>query len=161
MKTVKFLSIPLLIFTLGISVMSCKKVKDADLQQEAQTALVTNPDAINVQVAVAEQVATLTGTVKDDATKASVETVVTAVKNIKSVVNNIEIVPPAPDYTQLDAAIQSGLADALKDHSSVIAEVKDGVIKLTGEIQKKDLPTLMQKVSSLNPTSINNQLIIK
>lgn len=161
MKLFKFLSISLLIFTLGVSVMSCKKVKDADLQKAAQTVLATNPDATDVQVSVTDQVATLTGTVKDDAIKAYVESAVKAVENIKSVVNNLEVVPPAPDYTQLDANIQAGLADALKDHAGVVAEVQNGVVKLTGEIKKTNLPVLMQKISALNPVKIDNQLTIK
>lgn len=161
MKTFKFLSISLLIFALGTSVMSCKKVKDADLQKDAETALAAIPGADMVMVSVTDQVATLIGTVENDGVKTDAVSAVEAVDNIKSVINNIEVTPPAPDYSQLDANIQAGLTDALKDHSGVVAEVKDGVVKLTGEVKEKDLPTLIQKISSLNPISIDNQLSIK
>lgn len=156
MKTIRLLSVFALVIALGVSVSSCKKVSDADLLKNVQTALATNPDAAGVAVSVAQQVATISGTVKDDATKAYVESAVAAVEGIKSVVNNIEVVPPAPDYTALDAAINAALTDALKDHKTVTATVKDGVITLAGEIKKADLPTLTQKLSALNPVKIDN-----
>jgi hypothetical protein len=51
--------------------------------------------------------------------------------------------------------------DVLKDNPTVVAAVKEGVISLTGEIKKSDLPKLLQKVSALKPVKIDNQLIIK
>ncbi len=149
------------ILAVGVGTTSCKKVKDADVQTAVQTALAANPDLAGVSVAVLNQVATLTGTVKDDAAKAYAATTATAVQNVKSVINNIQVVPPAPDYTALDAALNTGLADALKDHKTVKAEVKDGVVTLTGEIRKRDLPTLMQKVNALNPQQVVNNITVK
>ena len=121
----------------------------------------TDPALAGVVVTVQEQVATLTGIVEDDAAKAVAESAVTAVENVKSVVNQIEVVPPAPDYTELDAAINAALADALKDHAKVTAAVQEGVITLTGEIREKELPTLMEKLNALNPVQIVNNLTIK
>jgi len=80
---------------------------------------------------------------------------------VTSVVNQLEVVPPAPDYTALDAAINAGLADALKDHATVTATVQDGIITLTGEIKEKDLPVLMEKLNALNPEQVVNNLTIK
>jgi len=108
-----------------------------------------------------DQVATLTGTVQDDETKALAETTVAAVKNVKSVVNNLEVVPPAPDFTEIDAALNAALVDALKDHATVVAEVKEGVVTLTGEIKKRDLQTLMEKVNALNPQQVVNNITVK
>ncbi|MDD3787259.1 MAG: BON domain-containing protein [Petrimonas sp.] len=161
MKTFRLLSVFTLILALGVSVSSCKKVSDADLQKNAQTVLATMPDAAGVTVSVADQVATLTGTVKDDATKAYVESAVAGVEKIKSVVNNLEVVPPAPDYAALDAAINTGLTDALKDHPKVQATVQDGVITLTGEVKQSELETIMQKLSALNPVQIINNATVK
>lgn len=161
MKAFRLVSMLALILALGVATTSCKKVKDADVQAAAQTALAANPDLSNVSVAVLSQVATLSGTVKDDAAKAYAESTVVAVKNVKSVVNNVKVVPPAPDFTAIDAALNAGLVDALKDHAKVKAEVKDGVVTLTGEIRKKDLPTLMQKVNALNPQQVVNNITVK
>ena len=161
MKVFRLVPMLALILAVGVATTSCKKVKDADVQAAAQTALTANPDLAGVSVAVLDQVATLSGTVKDDASKAYAETTVTAVENVKSVVNNIEVVPPAPDFTAIDAALNSGLADALKDHATVKAEVKDGVVTLTGEIRKRDLQTLMEKVNALNPQQVVNNITVK
>ena len=161
MKAFRLVSMLALILALGVATTSCKKVKDADVQAAAQTALAANPDLSDVSVAVLNQVATLSGTVKDDAAKAYAESTVVAVENVKSVVNNVKVVPPAPDFTAIDAALNAGLVDALKDHAKVKAEVKDGVVTLTGEIRKKDLPTLMQKVNALNPQQVVNNITVK
>ena len=161
MKAFRLLSMATLIIALGIGATSCKKVNDADLQTAAQTVLASNPDAAGVAVAVQNQVATLTGTVKDDATKAYVESAVAGVENIKSVVNNLQVVPPTPDYTALDAAINAGLADALKDHKTVTATVQNGVITLTGDVRQRDLQTVMEKMNALNPVQVVNNLTVK
>ncbi|HHT35270.1 MAG TPA: BON domain-containing protein [Bacteroidales bacterium] len=150
-----------LILAIGMSVASCKKVNDADVQKTAQEVLMADPALAGVAVTVQEQVATLTGIVEDDAAKAAAESAVAAVVNVKSVVNNIEVVPPAPDYSELDAAINAALADAMKDHATVTATVQDGVITLNGEIRERDLPTLMEKMNALNPVQIVNNLTVK
>ena len=120
-----------------------------------------SPDLAGITVTVKEKVANQTGTVKDDATKAAAETKVVGVKNVKSVINQLEVVPPAPDYTALDATINAALPDALKDHGTVTATAKDGVITLSGEIKEKDLQTLMEKINALNPVKIENNLTVK
>ena len=150
-----------LILAIGMSVASCKKVNDADVQKTAQEVLMADPALAGVVVTVQEQVATLTGIVEDEAAKAAAESAVAAVENVKSVVNQIEVVPPAPDYSELDAAINAALADAMKDHATVTATVENGVITLTGEIRERDLPTLMQKLNALNPVQIVNNLTVK
>ncbi len=161
MKAFRFMTAITLILALGMSVASCKKVNDADVQKTAQEVLMADPALAGVVVTVQEQVATLTGIVEDEAAKAAAESAVAAVENVKSVVNQIEVVPPAPDYSELDAAINAALADAMKDHATVTATVENGVITLTGEIRERDLPTLMQKLNALNPVQIVNNLTVK
>lgn len=161
MKAFRFMTAITLILALGMSVASCKKVNDADVQKTAQEVLMADPALAGVVVTVQEQVATLTGIVEDEAAKAAAESAVAAVENVKSVVNQIEVVPPAPDYSELDAAINAALADAMKDHATVTATVENGVITLTGEIRERDLPTVMQKLNALNPVQIVNNLTVK
>ncbi len=161
MKAFRFITAITLILALGMSVASCKKVNDADVQNAAQEVLMADPAVAGVVVTVQEQVATLTGIVDDEAAKEAAESAVAAVENVKSVVNKIDVVPPAPDYSELDAAINAALADALKDHAKVTAAVQDGAITLTGEIRERDLPTLMQKMNALNPVQIENNLTVK
>src|SRR5690554_1615959 len=105
MKALRLLSVVTLILALGVGVTSCNQVKDADIQSAAQELLDANPELAGVTVTVQNKVATLTGTVSDDAAKAYAESVVAGAQNVTSVVNQLEVVPPAPDYSELDAAI--------------------------------------------------------
>lgn len=161
MKVLRLLSVMTFILALGVSVSSCNQVKDADIQSSAQQLLSANPELTGVTVTVLNKVATLTGTVSDESAKAYAENVVTGVQNVKSVVNQLEVVPPAPDYSVLDAAINAALPDALKDHDTVTATVQDGIITLNGEIKEKDLQVLMEKVNALNPVQVVNNLTVK
>lgn len=161
MKVLRLLSVMTFILALGVSVSSCNQVKDADIQGSAQQLLSANPELTGVTVTVLNKVATLTGTVSDEPAKAYAENVVTGVQNVKSVVNQLEVVPPAPDYSALDAAINAALPDALKDHDTVTATVQDGIITLNGEIKEKDLQVLMEKVNALNPVQVVNNLTVK
>ena len=150
-----------LVLLLGAGLVACDNVKDSDLQSSAMEIIATNPDAAEVDVNVTDKVATLSGTVADDVTKSYVESSVVGVKGIKSVVNNIMVVPPAPDYTEMTATLNAALPDALKDHPTVMAEARDGVIYLTGEVKEKDLPMIMEKVSALNPLKVENNITVK
>lgn len=133
MKAFRLLSMALFVLALGIGATSCKTVNDADIQSAAQALLAANPDLAGVMVTVTDKVATLTGTVADDSMKAYAESTIAGVENVKSVVNQIEVVPPAPDYTALDAAINAAFPDLLKDYKTVTATVKDGIITLSGD----------------------------
>ncbi|MCE5179685.1 MAG: BON domain-containing protein [Porphyromonadaceae bacterium] len=161
MKVFRSLSMALLVLALGIGATSCNNVSDADVQSAAQQLLASNPELDNVLVTVENQVATLTGTVADDATKSYAESTVAGVENVKSVVNQIEVVPPAPDYTALDESINAALADLLKEYNKVTATVKDGVIQLKGEIKKSEQSGLLEKLNALNPIQIVDSTTVK
>ena len=161
MKKVRLMSLLTIFMLIGAGFVACDNVKDSDLENKAIESISTNPDASDVGVTVTDKVATLNGTVADDATKSYVESTVKGVSGIKSVVNNIMVVPPAPDYTELDATLRNALPDLLKDHPTVHAEVSEGVITLSGEVKEKDLPMIMEKVSALNPLKVENNIEVK
>ena len=161
MKTKRLFSMLSFVFLLSVSFMACDNVKDTDLETKAMELIATNPDAVDVNVMVVDKVATLSGSVEDEATKGYIESTVQGVKGIKSTVNNIMVIPPAPDYTEMDATLREALVDALKDHPTVMAEVRDGEIILTGEVSEKDLPMVMEKVMALNPLKVENNITIK
>ena len=144
-----------------LSLTSCKP-KDADVKAKVETKLKANPDASNVMVTVNDGVATLSGEVKDEATKAAVEA---AAKDAgaKSVVNSTTIAMVAPPMPLVadDTVLTSSVKDATKDYPSVTAAVNAGVITLTGSIKKDALPNLMMALNGLNPKSIDNKLTIK
>jgi osmotically-inducible protein OsmY len=150
-----------LILLLGFFAISCKNVSDADIQREAQETINAKSELTGIQVTVQNRVATLTGIVQDDAIKTYAENQVSEIKHVETVINQLQVVPPAPDYTALDSVLNTGIQDALKDHKTVKATVQNGVITLEGEIREKNLPTLMQKINALQPEQIVNNITVK
>ncbi len=69
--------------------------------------------------------------------------------------------PPAPVEIAADTALETGLRDATKEFPDVKATTEDGEVTLTGNIERDQLPTLMQSINSLHPKKINNNLTIK
>jgi hyperosmotically inducible periplasmic protein len=147
------------VIAISFAFTSCKP-KDADIQSEVQ-----KKEAAGITVSVAEGVVTLSGTVADEAAKASAEEAAKGEKGVKSVVNNLMIPAPppppapAPVASAMDA-MSSAVKDAVKDHPTVSATVADGVIILTGSIKKDKLPKLMMTLSSLKPRKIDNKLTV-
>lgn len=159
MKVTK--SLFLLIFAISVAFVSCKP-KDADIKTAIEQAIAAVPDASNAVIDVKDGVATITGEFKDDATKAAIETAAKAVKGVKSVVNNGTVTPPPPPVTiSADDTLIKGVTDAIKDFTTVKADVKDGVVTLTGEIKKASLPKLMQSLMALKPKKVDNKLTVK
>lgn len=145
---------------------SCGGVKDSDLQSSIETVLKSNTDFSGMLVSVKDGVATLSGECKDETLKAKCEELVKGVKGVKNVINNCTVAPPPPPPAPpVDIAAEDPLSksvtDAIKDFPAVKAEVKDGVITLTGEISKANLPRLMQTLNTLKPKKIDNKLTIK
>lgn len=143
----------------GMAFTSCKP-KDADVQ-----AAVQQKEEQGVTVSVKDGVATLTGTVVDEATKAKAEDVAKGEKGVKSVVNQLELPPPPPPAAV--PMVQPGVADmmgaikdATKDFPTVTASVADGVVTLSGSIKKDKLPRLMMAISALRPKKIENKLTV-
>ncbi|WP_421944933.1 BON domain-containing protein [Pedobacter sp.] len=153
MKTTKFLMSAVIAATLFFA--SCKP-KDADIQSAVQA-----KEAAGITVAVAKGDVTLTGEVADEAAKAKAEEIAKADKGVKSVINSLTIKAVAPVVIAEDSALTKNVADATKDFPTVKAEVKDGVVLLTGEIKKASLITLMQQLSALKPKKIDNKLTVK
>ncbi len=157
--------IPALLLVAGLSFTSCKP-KDADVKASIEKSLKENPSTAGVLVMVNEGVATLSGEVADPAAQAALEASVKAMKGVKSVTNNTTVTPPPPpspapvEFATSDVLTQA-VKDATKDFAGVTAAVVDGVVTLTGEIKKDQLPKLMMALNSLKPKKIENKLTIK
>jgi osmotically-inducible protein OsmY len=121
--------------------------------------------ASTVNVSVADGVATLTGEVKDDATKAAAETALQGIKGLKSVVNSLTVPPPPPPPVVInpDDVLRKGVDSvfAAKSIKGVTAAVAEGVVTLTGTIKKSELTKVMQAANELKPKKVLNQLTIK
>lgn len=161
----KFMKIPLaLAVALAIGFTGCKP-KDADIKTAIETKMKADPDMARTTVEVKDGVATISGECKDEACKAKCEAAVKDVKGVKSVVNNCTVAPPpvvfTPPVIAADDPLTKSVTDAIKDLSTVKADVKDGIVTLTGEIKKDALPKLMMALNALKPKKIENKLTVK
>lgn len=59
-----------------------------------------------------------------------------------------------------DDSLKRMLPDATKDFPGVTASVDQGVVTLTGTINRDRLPKLMMAINALHPKKINNDLTI-
>ena len=132
--------------------------KDADIKSEIESKLSGNS---GVNVDVKDGVATLSGTFMDEASKAAAEAAAKTVKGVKSVVDNATVPPPpAPVMISPDDALKNNVSMALKNYSGLMADVSGGVVTLTGQIKKTDLPKVMMAMSALHPKKIVNKATI-
>lgn len=149
--------------SLAFSLVACGP-KDADVQKEIAAKVSAYP---GVEVSVTDGVATLSGIVKEDGVKQNAESIVKGVKGVKSVVNNIEVVVPEPVATVApveinpDSVLTTSIGNVVKAYSGVTASVVGGVVTLTGEIKRDQLPNLIKSVQELKPKKVENKLIIK
>lgn len=157
----KILSVIAIALLSGALLFSCKP-NDEKLQKEVETALTTVQSGITSTVK--NGVVTLTGTVESEAAKAALEQAAKAVKNIKSVTNDITVQAPAPavvvnpDETLTTTIVSALSAGGFKD---VVAVVTSGEVTLTGNVKKADLQKVMQIVNEAKPARVINQLTIK
>ena len=158
------LALPLIVFFLMASFISCKsKTSDADVKTSVDNAIAANSSLSGISTSVKDGVVTLTGEVKDDAAKASAETVARGINGVKSVNNNLTVAPPppAPVVITADDPLKTSVDATIKAYPGVAATIQDGVVTLTGEIKKADLQKLMVALNTLKPKKIENKLTIK
>jgi hyperosmotically inducible periplasmic protein len=121
--------------------------------------------ASTINVSVSDGIATLTGEVKDEATKAAAETALQGIKGLKSVVNSLTVPPPPPPPVVInpDDVLRKGIDSvfAAKSIKGVSAAVAEGVVTLTGTIKKSELTKVMQAANELKPKKVLNQMTIK
>ena len=143
---------------LAIFMASCGP-KDADIQNDLQA-----KEPAGITVTVTDGVATLTGTTDAETTKMSAEQMAKDTKGVKSVVNNITVqqtMAIGPVEIATDDALTNSVKDAVKDYQGVQADVKDGVVMLSGTIEKDKLQPLMMSLNELHPKRIDNNLTTK
>lgn len=152
------------LFPLLLLGVACKSgPSDQELTTSVNSSLNTATSG-KVTATVDKGVATLSGECPDDACKTSAESAAKSVEGVKSVVNNITIAaPPPPPVVTItpDDSLRNAVQGALSEYKTVQASVADGVVTLTGEVSRKNLKEVMQKVTAMKPKKIENKLQIK
>lgn len=140
-------------FLAAVFVYSCKgSVKDSDILTAINEKIQSVPEMSGLTASVSEGVVTLNGMCKDDACKTSCESAVKGLAGVKSVVNNCTVTPPVTETTvvpPVSDALTQAVTDACKDFPGLKTDLKDGVLTLTGEIEKDKLQTLMMGLNAL------------
>lgn len=147
----------IVMFSVG-TFTACKgKNNDQDIQASVSEKL-----PMGITATVQEGVVTLSGSCPDANCKTTAEQTAKDVKGVKSVTNNISvsIVGNAPVEIATDDALTSSVNSAISAYPTVKANVANGVVTLTGSINRSELQELMQKVQALNPQRVENQLIV-
>ncbi|WP_145665715.1 BON domain-containing protein [Chitinophaga polysaccharea] len=138
--------------------ISCKsKPKDADIKAAVVAALQSSP---GVSADVKDGVVTLTGTVASEADKDAAENTAKVTAGVKSVVDNITVTPPPPPppaapVATADDALKTSVADIVKDFPGITADVKDGVITITGEAKADRWKKLKMALDALKPKKVD------
>lgn len=133
--------------------------KDADIKADAEKAL---SGMQGVTVDVANGAAVISGQFADSAARTAGESAVKGVKGVKSVADNATVAPPpAPVVISPDDSLKANVQTALKDYPTLSANVSNGVVTLTGEVQRSALPKVMQALSALHPKKIENKATVK
>lgn len=150
MKRSLKLSLVLVASLLVLGITSCKKkLKDADIQSAIEKVLTADADMKGTMVTVKDGVATLSGVCKDEACKTKCEEAVKKIEGVSSIVNNCTVAPPEVVVPPVADALGQAIADAVKDFPGVKTQLTDGVLTLTGEIEKSSLQKLMMGLNAL------------
>ena len=156
MNLKKILSVFLISGALLSGSMSCKsKISDVDLKAKVEKAVATNP---NVLVEVKDGVVTLNGTVASEEEKVQLENAAKAAdaKGVKSVANNlvVNVAPPVEINTNTDD-LTNKVNEFVKDFPTIKAEVKEGVIVVTGELEQARVQALKMGLDALQPKKVD------
>lgn len=162
MKTKIFRSLAGIAVAGALLFMTSCKPNDAQISKAANDS--ATAIAPNVSVAVENGVATISGTVPDDATKNSVENAVKGVKGVTSITDNVTVPPPAPmPEVSPDMVVKNTIDSSLQANnlSGITVSVNNGEVTLTGNVKRSDLTKVMQIAQESHPSKVNNQLTIK
>lgn len=165
MKLTKVLMAVVVVMTLTF--MSCGP-KDADIKANIENALKADPTMAGTMVDVKDGVATISGECADPACKEHCGATASAVKGVKSVVNNCTVAPPPPPppapasmTTVLDDATQQKVKDGLKDIQGVTVEFVEDKAVLAGEVTKANRMKIMQMLAAAKVKSDVSKLMDK
>lgn len=154
----KSVLIYLCVFFAGLMLYSCGP-DDIKIQTEVKNILTI--EAPTTSSTVHNGVATLQGTVETEEMKASLQEKVAAIDGVKSVVNEIQVVPP-PKVPTADETLATAVTVALRDakFGNVKVEVMNEEITLKGDLKKADQKKVMDIVKGFKSKKINDEIKI-
>ncbi len=140
------------------SIACKKKISDAELQTQATTVVISNP---NASVEVKDGTAHLSGTFADEASKEAMIASLKAIPGVKDVMDMTTIAAPVETVSAVDPAVQQKVTDALKDFPSVKIEVINGELTLTGNVSPEQARKIKMSVDALKAGKVNYNYTVK
>ena len=155
----KSIAMAALAIAVSFGSVSCKKkVSDADLQTQATTVVVSNP---NASVEVKDGVAHLSGTFETQEAKDAMIKQLKAINGVKEVMDMATVAPAATVSPAIETQsavapeVQQKVQDAVKDIPGVKVEVINGELTLTGNISSSDARKVKESVDALKVGKVN------
>ncbi|WP_294311765.1 BON domain-containing protein [uncultured Chryseobacterium sp.] len=155
----KSIAMAALAIAVSFGSVSCKKkVSDADLQTQATTVVVSNP---NASVEVKDGVAHLSGTFETQQAKDAMIKQLKAINGVKEVMDMATVAPAAAAAPAIDTQsavapeVQQKVKDAVKDIPGVKVEVVNGELTLTGNVSSSDARKVKESVDALKLGKVN------
>jgi hyperosmotically inducible protein len=155
----KSIAMAALAIAVSFGSVSCKKkVSDADLQTQATTVVVSNP---NASVEVKDGVAHLSGTFETQEAKDAMIKQLKAINGVKEVMDMATVAPAATAAPAIETQsavapeVQQKVQDAVKDIPGVKVEVINGELTLTGNISSSDARKVKESVDALKVGKVN------
>ncbi|GEN76105.1 BON domain-containing protein [Chryseobacterium hagamense] len=161
----KSIAMAALAIAVSFGSVSCKKkVSDADLQTQATTVVVSNP---NASVEVKDGVAHLSGTFETQEAKDAMIKQLKAINGVKEVMDMATVAPVATAAPAIETQsavapeVQQKVQDAVKDIPGVKVEVINGELTLTGNISSSDARKVKESVDALKVGKVNYNYTVK
>lgn len=135
---------------------------DLELESSAKEVLLEN--APTSSVSVNRGIATLSGTVETDEVKTSIEEKVKAIEGIKSVVNQLEVVPSAPILSKVDQDLLNAIEGVLKasNYVNVKATVLNQEVTFDGTVPTdKDVKKISAIANQIKVAKLTNNVTVE
>lgn len=146
----------LVIALLLITAVSCNnKPDDKQIQENVTKQLQDNKNYTGVNSTVEDGIVKLSGTCKGDNCAADIENKIKDINGVQKVENNIT------KDNSIDMTMRTSVQSIITKYPGVQADVAAGVIVLRGNIDRDNLTSLMNDLSTLHPEKIDNQLVVK
>ncbi len=142
---------------MAVSFQACSST-DQKIRNEVKN--VVTDDYSDISSSVKNGVVTLSGTVETQQERAAAETAARSVRNVKSVVNNIQVNNTAYN---MDNTMESTLSTRLNNagYRDVKVDVREGEVVLSGDLDRNDLNRVMQIANESNPRRVVNNMNLR
>lgn len=154
----KFSLILLSILAITLTFSACGP-NDAIIQAEADKALLV--DYPSIKATVSNHVITLDGALSTEEQKQGAEAVVKNIKGVKSVVNEILVLPIPAKNADQELADRIAVAFTEAGISNVEISVDNQIVTIGGIIPANDQKKVLEIVNNLGNFQLVNQMVVK